>query len=60
MALKLHNSLTRELEEFVPLDPTGKKVGLYTCGPTVYNYPHIGNYRAYIFGDILKRTLQYN
>jgi cysteinyl-tRNA synthetase len=60
MALKLHNSLTRETEEFVPIDQVGKKVGLYTCGPTVYNYPHIGNYRAYIFGDILKRVLRFN
>jgi len=57
MALKIHNSLSRSLEEFKPL--TDKAVGLYTCGPTVYNYPHIGNYRAYIFGDILKRYLEY-
>ncbi len=57
MALILHNSLTRANEEFKPF----KKdfVGLYTCGPTVYNYPHIGNYRAYIFTDILKRYLTY-
>ncbi len=58
MALKIYNSLSRELEEFKPLN--APHVGLYTCGPTVYNYPHIGNYRAYIFGDILKRTLSYN
>ncbi len=58
MALKLHNSLTRETEEFVPT--SSSEVGLYTCGPTVYNYPHIGNYRAYVFGDILKRVLKYN
>lgn len=60
MALKLYNSLSREIETFSPLDPASKQVGLYTCGPTVYNYPHIGNYRAYIFGDILKRVLMYN
>ncbi len=57
MALELYNSLTRQIETFTPLRPP--KVTLYTCGPTVYNYPHIGNYRAYIFGDILKRTLLY-
>ncbi len=57
MALKLYNSLTREIEEFIPLEQG--KVGLYTCGPTVYNYPHIGNYRAYVFTDTLKRYLVY-
>ncbi len=57
MALKIFNTLTRQKEEFVPLN--GNSVGLYTCGPTVYNYPHIGNYRAYIFGDTLKRYLMY-
>ncbi|MEM4239646.1 MAG: cysteine--tRNA ligase [Candidatus Woesearchaeota archaeon] len=57
MALKVFNTLKRKKEEFVPLNPP--KVGLYTCGPTVYNYPHIGNYRAYVFGDLLKRYLKY-
>jgi cysteinyl-tRNA synthetase len=57
MALKLYNTLSRKKEEFVPLKPP--VVGLYTCGPTVYNYPHIGNYRAYVFGDLLKRYLAY-
>ncbi len=57
MALELFNSLSRKLELFEPLNPPN--VGLYTCGPTVYDYPHIGNYRAYIFGDILKRYLIY-
>ncbi len=57
MALELFNTLSRQLELFKPLNPP--KVGLYTCGPTVYNYPHIGNYRAYVFGDILKRYLIY-
>lgn len=59
MALNLYNSLSRSLEEFKPIDPAGTKVGLYTCGPTVYNFPHIGNYRAYLFADSLKRTLIY-
>src|SRR5574343_592321 len=57
MPLKLKNTLTRQEEIFTPINQD--MVSLYTCGPTVYNYPHIGNYRAYIFGDILKRTLSY-
>jgi len=61
--LNLYNTLTRKKEEFKPLKKgllKSKKVGLYTCGPTVYNYAHIGNLRTYIFEDILKRVLQYN
>ncbi len=58
MALELFNSLSRQKEIFTPINPP--HVGLYTCGPTVYNYPHIGNYRAYMFGDILKRYLQHS
>ncbi len=54
----LYNTLTRRKEEFKPLRPG--EVGIYTCGPTVYNYAHLGNLRAYIFADILKRTLLYN
>lgn len=57
MPLKLKNTLTKTEEVFEPINKDS--VSLYTCGPTVYNYPHIGNYRAYIFGDILKRTLSY-
>ncbi|MFH1564790.1 MAG: cysteine--tRNA ligase [bacterium] len=56
--LKLYNTLTRQKEEFKPLNP--KEVGLYACGPTVYNFAHIGNLRTYIFEDILKRVLIYN
>lgn len=55
--MKLFNTLTRKKEEFHPLK--GKKVGLYSCGPTVYNYAHIGNLRTYIFVDTLKRSLAY-
>ncbi|MCD4666321.1 cysteine--tRNA ligase [archaeon] len=58
MVLKLYNTLTRKKENFKPLKD--KKVGLYTCGPTVYNYAHIGNLRTYLFEDFLKRVLQYN
>ncbi len=57
MALRLHNTLGRELQEFVPLND--KQVGLYCCGPTVYNYAHIGNLRTYVFEDVLRRTLEY-
>lgn len=57
MALKIFNTLSREIELFEPLNPP--HVGLYTCGPTVYDYPHIGNWRAYIFSDLLKRYLIY-
>ncbi|MEM8725770.1 MAG: cysteine--tRNA ligase [Pseudomonadota bacterium] len=55
--LKLFNSLTRELETFQPVHEGEARV--YTCGPTVYNYPHIGNMRAYVFADILGRTLSH-
>ena len=56
--MKLHNTLTRKKEDFNPINKN--KVGLYTCGMTVYLYPHIGNLRTYIFEDILRRTLEYN
>jgi cysteinyl-tRNA synthetase len=55
--LKLFNSLTRQLEVFEPVHPGEARV--YTCGPTVYNYPHIGNMRAYVFADVLGRTLSW-
>jgi len=54
--LHLYNSLGRKLQEFTPLHPG--RVGLYSCGPTVYNYAHVGNLRAYIFVDTLRRALQ--
>jgi cysteinyl-tRNA synthetase len=54
--LRLFNTLTRQIELFEPIH--AGKVGLYTCGPTVYNYAHIGNLRTYIFEDILRRTLE--
>lgn len=59
MSLQFFNTLTRSIEPFVPLDPDGKRVKIYTCGPTVYNYAHIGNFRAYAFEDILQRHLEY-
>jgi cysteinyl-tRNA synthetase len=57
MALKLYNTLTRKKEEFTPIK--GKQVGMYTCGPTIYDYAHIGNFRAYMCSDVLKRYLRY-
>ena len=58
MAIKLYNTLTREKEEFKPLEDN--TVRIYSCGPTVYSYAHIGNFRAYIFMDTLRRVLKYN
>ncbi len=59
MALKLFNTLSRSLQEFVPLDATGQKLGLYCCGPTVYDFAHIGNWRTFIFGDLVRRYLEF-
>src|ERR1035438_4878901 len=59
MALKLFNTLSRSLQEFIPLDPAGKKVGLYCCGATVYDFAHIGNFRTFIFGDLVRRYLEF-
>lgn len=58
MTLKFHNTLTNQVDEFVSIVPN--KVSLYTCGPTVYGYPHIGNWAAYIFWDTLVRILLIN
>ncbi|NCN25190.1 cysteine--tRNA ligase [Candidatus Falkowbacteria bacterium CG10_big_fil_rev_8_21_14_0_10_37_14] len=55
--MKLFNTLTLTKEDF---NPIGSEVGLYTCGPTVYNYAHLGNLRTYLFEDLLKRVLTYN
>ncbi len=58
MSLHLYDTYSRSMREFVPLKPG--KVGLYTCGPTVYDYAHIGNLRTYIFEDVLRRVLEFN
>ncbi len=58
MDLFLYNTLGRQKQKFVPITPG--QVGLYTCGPTVYNFAHLGNLRAYLFDDLLKRVLLYN
>ena len=60
MALKLFNTLTRSVQEFAPLDPAGKKVGLYCCGPTVYDFAHIGNWRTFVFADLVRRALEFS
>jgi cysteinyl-tRNA synthetase len=59
MGLKLFNTLSRCVQEFVPRDPAGREVGLYCCGPTVYDYAHIGNWRTFIFGDLVRRYLEF-
>ena len=56
--IKLYNTLTRKKEDFVPIKDG--KVGIYTCGPTVYWYAHVGNFRSSVFADVLKRVLMYN
>ena len=58
-ALQLYDNYTRTLRPFEPLRAAGE-VGLYTCGPTVYDYQHIGNLRTYLFEDLLKRVLEWN
>jgi cysteinyl-tRNA synthetase len=60
MALKLFNTLSRSVQEFVPLDPAKKKTGMYCCGPTVYDYAHIGNWRTFVFADLVRRTLEFS
>lgn len=55
--MKLYNTLSRKLEEFIPINP--KEVTFYACGPTVYDYAHIGHIRAYVVNDTIRRTLPY-
>jgi cysteinyl-tRNA synthetase len=59
MALKLFNTLTRSIQEFIPRDPAGKQVGMYCCGPTVYDFAHIGNWRTFVFADLVRRYLEF-
>jgi len=58
MALRFFNTYSRKLENFEALDPAAHKIDIYTCGPTVYSRAHIGNFRAYIFEDLLQRHLE--
>ncbi|HJN82719.1 MAG: cysteine--tRNA ligase [Verrucomicrobiota bacterium] len=59
MGLRVFNTLSRLVEPFEPLDPAGKKVGLYCCGPTVHDFAHIGNFRTFVFADIVRRHLAF-
>jgi len=56
--MRFFNTYSRKLEEFEPLDPAARSIKIYTCGPTVYSRAHIGNFRAYIFEDLLQRHLE--
>src|SRR5688572_15909607 len=59
MAFKVFNTLKRAVEDFVPLDPAGKAVRMYCCGPTVYDFGHIGNFRTFVFSDLVRRYLEF-
>jgi len=59
MPLKLFNTLSRSVEEFLPLDPERKNVKMYCCGPTVHDHAHIGNFRTFIFADLVRRYLEF-
>ena len=59
MALKLFNTLTRSVQEFTPPPAGARTIGLYCCGPTVHDFAHIGNWRMFVFADLLRRTLEY-
>jgi cysteinyl-tRNA synthetase len=59
MALRLFNTLKREIEPFIVRDPAQRRVGMYCCGPTVYDYAHIGNYRTFVFADLVRRYLEF-
>jgi len=59
MGLKLFNTLSRSIQDFTPLDSTGKTVGMYCCGPTVYDFAHIGNWRTFVFADLVRRYLEF-
>src|SRR3989338_6474497 len=56
--MQLYNTLTRKIEEFMPISPP--HVGMYVCGPTVYDYTHVGHMRTYTNSDVLRRVLKYN
>jgi cysteinyl-tRNA synthetase len=56
--MRLYNTLTKSIEQFKPIDPAGRRVTFYSCGPTVYDYAHVGNFRAFLAADVLRRTLE--
>ena len=57
-SLSLHNTLTRQTEIFTPIDAAGRMVTFYSCGPTVYDDAHVGNFRSFLNADVLRRTLE--
>ncbi|MFZ4643894.1 MAG: cysteine--tRNA ligase, partial [Phycisphaerales bacterium] len=57
-SLSLHNTLTRQTETFTPIDSAGRMVTFYSCGPTVYDDAHVGNFRSFLNADVLRRTLE--
>ena len=59
MGLSFFNTLSRSVQEFAPLDSNGKRVGMYCCGPTVYDFAHIGNWRTFVFADLVRRYLEF-
>src|SRR3989475_931262 len=59
MGLKFFNTLTRSVQEFAPLEPAGEKAGFYCCGPSVPDVAHIGNFRTFVFADLVRRYLQF-
>ena len=59
MGLSFFNTLSHSVQEFTPLDSAGKEVGMYCCGPTVYDFAHIGNWRTFVFGDLVRRYLTF-
>ena len=58
MPIRFFNTYSRQLEQFEPREGGDHQVGMYTCGPTVYSRAHIGNFRAYVFEDLLQRSLE--
>src|SRR5258708_36874420 len=59
MGLRLFNTLTRSVQEFTPMDPAGRKAGMYCCGPSVYDFAHIGNWRTFVFCYLVRRYLEF-
>src|SRR5438552_6823105 len=59
MGLRLFNTLARSVREFIPLDAAGKNVGMYCCGPTVHDFAHIGNFRTFVFADLVRRYFEF-
>ena len=59
MALRFFNTLSRSVQEFVPRDPGGQTAGLYCCGPTVHDFAHVGNFRTFVFADLVRRYLEF-